>query len=230
MNYGHQRTFWTEDRIAMLRKLAGEGLSAAQIADRLGGISRNAVVGKAHREKIALGGLPFNPRATVRQAHHEVRRPNSVQIRIAARAGAPGLSSPRLRGEDRSARRDAGEATADLGEGVSSLALSPSPSAADGSAAPHRALLSSPRKRGEEEALTHGLFEAPPADPVPFLEAVDAGGCLFFAGDPMAPDGPDMPVCGAPRDPDAARDNRYCRYHNRSSVDRASTLARMRLS
>ncbi len=44
---------WTEDRVGALRKLWGDGLSASQIAMRLGGVSRNAVIGKVHRE-----GLP----------------------------------------------------------------------------------------------------------------------------------------------------------------------------
>ena len=40
---------WTEDRVAMLRELWTKGLSASQIAVKLGGVSRNAVIGKAHR-------------------------------------------------------------------------------------------------------------------------------------------------------------------------------------
>jgi len=41
---------WTEDRIDALRKLWDDGLSASQIAKELGeGVTRNAVIGKAHR-------------------------------------------------------------------------------------------------------------------------------------------------------------------------------------
>jgi len=41
---------WTEERIELLAKLWSEGLSASQIAAELGGgMSRNAVLGKAHR-------------------------------------------------------------------------------------------------------------------------------------------------------------------------------------
>ena len=40
---------WTDDRVAMLRELWSKGLSASQIAVQLGGVSRNAVIGKAHR-------------------------------------------------------------------------------------------------------------------------------------------------------------------------------------
>lgn len=40
---------WTEERIETLRALAGQGLTAGQIAERLGGVSRNAVIGKMNR-------------------------------------------------------------------------------------------------------------------------------------------------------------------------------------
>ncbi|MBX9458268.1 MAG: GcrA family cell cycle regulator [Rhizobium sp.] len=40
---------WTEDRVDRLKKLWSEGLSASQIAAQLGGVSRNAVIGKVHR-------------------------------------------------------------------------------------------------------------------------------------------------------------------------------------
>ena len=40
---------WNDERVEMLRKLWSEGLSASQIAAQLGGVSRNAVIGKVHR-------------------------------------------------------------------------------------------------------------------------------------------------------------------------------------
>lgn len=40
---------WTDDRIAQLRFLWGKGLSYSQIANELGGVTRNAVIGKASR-------------------------------------------------------------------------------------------------------------------------------------------------------------------------------------
>ncbi|RME67195.1 MAG: global cell cycle regulator GcrA-like protein, partial [Alphaproteobacteria bacterium] len=40
---------WTDERIAKLRKLWDDGLSASQIAQKLGNVTRNAVIGKAHR-------------------------------------------------------------------------------------------------------------------------------------------------------------------------------------
>lgn len=45
---------WTDERVALLKKLWGEGKSAAEIAKVLGGgLTRNAVIGKAHRLKLS---------------------------------------------------------------------------------------------------------------------------------------------------------------------------------
>ena len=40
---------WTDERIERLKELWSQGVTASQIADELGGVSRNAVIGKAHR-------------------------------------------------------------------------------------------------------------------------------------------------------------------------------------
>ncbi len=40
---------WTDERVEKLKRLWSEGLSASQIAAQLGGVSRNAVIGKVHR-------------------------------------------------------------------------------------------------------------------------------------------------------------------------------------
>ena len=40
---------WTEEKVNKLKELWGKGQSASQIAELLGGVSRNAVIGKAHR-------------------------------------------------------------------------------------------------------------------------------------------------------------------------------------
>lgn len=47
---------WSSERIEQLRALWHDGLSASQIATQLGGITRNAVIGKAHR--LGLTGRP----------------------------------------------------------------------------------------------------------------------------------------------------------------------------
>jgi GcrA cell cycle regulator len=44
---------WTDERVALLKRLWGEGKTAAEIASELGGVTRNAVIGKAHRLKLS---------------------------------------------------------------------------------------------------------------------------------------------------------------------------------
>ncbi|MFL1874217.1 GcrA family cell cycle regulator, partial [Hansschlegelia beijingensis] len=45
---------WTDERVELLKKRWAEGLSASQIAAELGGVTRNAVIGKVHR--LGLSG------------------------------------------------------------------------------------------------------------------------------------------------------------------------------
>ncbi|TBB57043.1 GcrA cell cycle regulator [Rhizobium ruizarguesonis] len=56
---------WTDERVARLKRLWAEGLSASQIAAHLGGVSRNAVVGKIH--KLQLPGRAGAGRIVPRQ-------------------------------------------------------------------------------------------------------------------------------------------------------------------
>lgn len=52
---------WTSERIEELRRLWADGMSASQIATSLGGVSRNAVIGKVHR--LGLSGRVKAPQA-----------------------------------------------------------------------------------------------------------------------------------------------------------------------
>lgn len=47
---------WTDERVELLKKLWSDGLSASQIAAELGGVTRNAVIGKVHRLKLSGRG------------------------------------------------------------------------------------------------------------------------------------------------------------------------------
>jgi len=62
---------WTDDRVELLKKLWAEGLTASQIAKRLGGVTRNAVIGKVHR--LGLSGRATPSRA----ARPRQRRPRA---------------------------------------------------------------------------------------------------------------------------------------------------------
>src|SRR5215472_622326 len=52
---------WTEERIDRLKKMWHDGATASQIADELGGVSRNAVIGKAHRLGLEQRPSPVKP-------------------------------------------------------------------------------------------------------------------------------------------------------------------------
>lgn len=67
------RKAWNDERTELLKKLWGEGLSCSHIANRLGGVSRNAVIGKVHR--LGLSGRATVVRmASRRKAKAAVKR------------------------------------------------------------------------------------------------------------------------------------------------------------
>ncbi len=77
---------WSDDRVERLKRLWAEGLSASQIAAQLGGVSRNAVIGKVHRLNLPgrakAGGSSSAARPAKRPA--QTQRPTTFQNRPAA--------------------------------------------------------------------------------------------------------------------------------------------------
>lgn len=55
---------WTDERIETLRTMWEKGMTASQIAESLGGVSRNAVIGKAHRLGLQARPSPVKPNDT----------------------------------------------------------------------------------------------------------------------------------------------------------------------
>lgn len=64
---------WTGERIELLKTLWAEGLSGSQIAEKLGGVTRNAVIGKAHRIGLSKRGEPKGE-ATAQRVRRRKRR------------------------------------------------------------------------------------------------------------------------------------------------------------
>ncbi len=63
---------WTDDRVDLLKRLWGEGKTAKEIAHILGGgLTRNAVIGKAHRMKLSGRVSPIQQNKTVQQENAE---------------------------------------------------------------------------------------------------------------------------------------------------------------
>lgn len=68
---------WTDDRVSLLKKLWGEGKTAAEIAKTLGGVTRNAVIGKAHRLKLSNRVSPIqqNKKPSPKPVEKKIVRP-----------------------------------------------------------------------------------------------------------------------------------------------------------
>jgi GcrA cell cycle regulator len=82
---------WTEERVEILKKLWADGLSASQIAGRLGGITRNAVIGKVHR--LGLAGRATTsrmraPRIRHRAPHAPVRPTPAARVQYRTHGNA----------------------------------------------------------------------------------------------------------------------------------------------
>ncbi|MEP3050958.1 MAG: GcrA family cell cycle regulator [Erythrobacter sp.] len=66
---------WTDERIATLKKMWEGGSTASQIADELGGVSRNAVIGKAHRLGLKSRPSPVKANEKKKTAKKAVPKP-----------------------------------------------------------------------------------------------------------------------------------------------------------
>lgn len=84
-----QAAAWSDDRITALSSLWRDGLSASQIAAALGGVTRNAVIGKVHRLGLAGRAEPARPRG---RKPSPATRPPVAPVRRSARS--PRLAAP----------------------------------------------------------------------------------------------------------------------------------------
>jgi GcrA cell cycle regulator len=78
---------WTTDRVNALKKLWGQGKSASEIAEHLGGVTRNAVIGKAHR--LGLSGRPSPIKKPVTRTAAIAKTPAKPAPKSTAKAAAP---------------------------------------------------------------------------------------------------------------------------------------------
>jgi GcrA cell cycle regulator len=73
---------WTDERVEQLKTLWLSGASAKEISVRLGGASRNAVIGKVHRLGLGGRGAPATPRGVAGAAPRRLRSPaGSAQLK-----------------------------------------------------------------------------------------------------------------------------------------------------
>ena len=79
---------WTDERVETLKKLWQEGHSASQIAKTLGGVTRNAVIGKVHRLGLSGRAAPSQPARPLYKPQRPPR-PASTPQHAPATASAP---------------------------------------------------------------------------------------------------------------------------------------------
>ncbi len=84
---------WTDERVETLKKMWGEGQSASQIAKELGGVTRNAVIGKVHRLGLSNragsgASAPAKPAAAKEKAPSKPAAPKAPPKAKAAPAKA----------------------------------------------------------------------------------------------------------------------------------------------
>jgi GcrA cell cycle regulator len=79
---------WTDERIERLKKMWHDGATASQIADELGGVSRNAVIGKAHRLGLEQRPSPVKP-----GDDEKAKKP--APVAAAAKPTAPKVEAPK---------------------------------------------------------------------------------------------------------------------------------------
>lgn len=84
---------WTDERVEVLKKMWGEGQSASQIAKELGGVTRNAVIGKVHRlglsNRTTTGAAKPDAKAAAPSAPKKPSKPKAAPPKAAAKVAEP---------------------------------------------------------------------------------------------------------------------------------------------
>ncbi|MDP3908001.1 GcrA family cell cycle regulator [Novosphingobium sp.] len=155
---------WTDERIEKLTKMWEGGSTASQIAEELGGVSRNAVIGKAHR--LGLKARPSPVKANEKPGDKSAATPAPAKaVKPAAEPVAPRVAAAPPR------------------------AAAPSPAVFPAAAAPRAAAAPA-----AAAAAAPAAGDAPPAAPQPRIVSVGPGGFLRQGpGDQQAPIPPAPP-------------------------------------
>ncbi|MEM6624681.1 MAG: GcrA family cell cycle regulator [Pseudomonadota bacterium] len=92
---------WTDERVEKLRELWGEGKSASQIAKELGGVTRNAVIGKVHRlglsNRATAGSDDAKPAEAAKPKPAPAAKEPVAEAKPAAEAQPPAPVTPQRR-------------------------------------------------------------------------------------------------------------------------------------
>ncbi len=85
---------WTEERVETLKKMWGEGQSASQIAKELGGVTRNAVIGKVHRLGLSNRAGGGSTKTAKEKPAAKAETPAKPQVQAKPKADAPQKPAP----------------------------------------------------------------------------------------------------------------------------------------
>ncbi len=111
---------WTEDRVEILKQLWADGTPSAEIAVKLGGVSRNAVIGKIYR--LGLSNKSNSNRSVAAPESSDSSVSDRAETRDPAPAEAKSADSEERRDEVDDAADEEGEADADEHDPASDLA------------------------------------------------------------------------------------------------------------
>ena len=187
---------WTDERIDRLKELWSKGMTASQIAEELGGVSRNAVIGKAHR--LGLQSRPSPVKA------NEPAKEKKAKAAPAAKPAAAEVPAPRpAPAPERAAAPAAAPAPRPAAPAASSSSSAPESQPMVRSIGPGGFIRQTPSEQ---------QTPIPPAPPrrlvpaKPSAEVADKTGLLDLNEKickwPMGhPGEPDFHFCGAPANP-----------------------------
>ncbi len=91
---------WNDERVEILKKMWGEGQSASQIAKELGGVTRNAVIGKVHRLGLSNRNGGGGAAAAASPAAEAKPKPAKAAPKPAPKAKKPAQPEPTPEAEE----------------------------------------------------------------------------------------------------------------------------------
>ena len=156
---------WTDERIATLKKMWEGGSTASQIADELGGVSRNAVIGKAHR--LGLKSRPSPVKSADKKAA-PTKKPATAPKPAAAKKPATKKAAPSPKPSP---------AVAQTGSAAPAPSTSPAAKPAAPAPAPAAAPAAAPANASGNPAATSQPLPNKQAD-TPKIVSVGPGGFL----------------------------------------------------
>jgi len=199
---------WTDERVALLKKMWEEGVSASHIAVQLGDVSRNAVIGKVHRLKISR---------PTKSAPEKTLKDNALALDKAEPDQSP-KEAQSSKIVDKVERRVSGKTrkkhTASSGDNSDTNKIETAP-LKDGKILDEDEVSSESQVDDETIAHQHADSENTPNDDVVVpisrrlsLLQLNENTCKWPVGDPL---GPGFYFCGAK----TSEGSPYCSYHSK---------------